>query len=306
MKRCRSFLHRTPLYFGPFVLLLTACGNGDDGADAYGNFETVETQVSARGMGELLAFHVEEGMALKAGQDVGLIDTTQLALQLQEVAANRAAVASQGGDVVAQIAVQEARLADLQREEARLEKLVAGKAATQKQLDDMQGMIAIQQRQIAAVAARNPSIVAQVRALDAREALLRQQLADLHVTNPVNGTVVSKLTEPHEYVNPGKPLYRIAQMDTLELRAYIDGAHLTAVRIGAEVEVGIDRGDSGVVRLPGRISWVSSEAEFTPKIIQTKEERVDMVYAFKVRVPDREGMLKNGMPGEVFLNGTAQ
>lgn len=286
--------------------LLAACGNGDGDADAYGNFEAVETLVSAKGAGELIDFHVEEGQRLQAGQQVGIIDTTLLALQANEAVANRIATASRSGDLMAQIAVQDARLADLQREEQRLVKLVAGKAATQKQLDDIRGQITIQQRQVKAVEAQNPTITAQVRAVEAREALLRQQIRDQHIINPVNGTVVVKLTEAHELVAPGKALFRIAAMDTLELRAYISGADLSRVVVGASLEVGVAQGNGSITRIPGRVIWVSNEAEFTPKTIQTREERVDMVYAFKVRVANPEGKLKSGMPGEVYLNSAQQ
>ncbi len=297
---------RTPALLLLTSALLAACGNGKGDADAYGNFEAVETLVSAKGAGELIDFHVEEGERLQAGAQVGIIDTTLLALQANEAVANRIATASRSGDLMAQIAVQDARLADLQREEQRLVKLVAGKAATQKQLDDIHGQITIQQRQVKAVEAQNPTISAQVRAVEAREALLRQQIRDQHIINPMNGTVVVKLTEAHELVAPGKALYRIAAMDTLELRAYISGADLSRVVVGASVEVGVDQGDGSIARILGRVSWVSTEAEFTPKTIQTREERVDMVYAFKVRVANPEGKLKSGMPGEVHLNSAQQ
>ncbi|MEO8588783.1 MAG: HlyD family efflux transporter periplasmic adaptor subunit, partial [Flavobacteriales bacterium] len=137
---------------------------------------------------------------------------------------------------------------------------------------------------------------------EAREAFLRKQIRDQRIVNPVNGTVVSKLAEPHELASPGRALYRIAAIDTLELRAYISGARLGSIKINGSVEVGIDGGDGNMVRMPGRVSWISSEAEFTPKTIQTREERVDMVYAFKVRVANPNGTLKSGMPGEVHLH----
>lgn len=284
---------------------LSACSDKEGDADAHGNFEAVETLVSAKGAGELLDFRVEEGMVLKAGTLVGTIDTVLLALQAEEVAANRAAIASRSGDLVAQIAVQDARLKDLQREEERFARLVAGKAATQKQLDDIRGQIAIQRRQADALAAQNPGIAAQVRAFNAREELLRRQVRDQSIINPVHGTVVVKLAEPHELMAPGKPLYRIAALDTLELRAYTAGPDMERLRIGADVQVGVDTGE-GPAKLPGRVSWISTEAEFTPKTIQTREERVDMVYAFKVRVPNPDGRLKRGMPGEVYLNTSAK
>lgn len=283
--------------------LLAACGGDEQQADAYGNFEAVETLVSAKGTGELLDFRVEEGMTLMPGAVVGTIDTVMLSLQVQEVMANSSATASRSGDVGAQIAVQEARLQDLQREEERLVKLVAGKAATQKQLDDIRGQITIQRKQVAAIGAQNPGIASQVRAFHAREELLRRQLDDQRIVSPVKGTVVAKLAEPHELVVPGKPLYRIAAMDTMELRAYASGNDLGRLTLGGTVNVGVD-GEAGLTELPGRVSWISAEAEFTPKTIQTREERVDMVYAFKVRVANTDGRLKSGMPGEVFLTST--
>jgi HlyD family secretion protein len=231
-----------------------------------------------------------------------VIDTTILALQAKEIIADRDAIASKARNVVAQIEVQDARMAELLREQKRVQNMFADHAATQKQLDDMGSRIAVLKKQSAAIETQDPGITAQVRALDAKEAQVRQRIADMHVVNPVHGTVVIKLAEAHELAAHGKPLYRIADMDTLELRAYISGARLAGVKLGAHVQVGIDRGDSGVVRRPGRVSWVSNEAEFTPKTIQTREERVDMVYAFKVRVANSGGLLKNGMPGEVYLN----
>ncbi len=294
--------HTTSLHLSLVLLLaLPACSGTDGTADAYGNFESVETLISAKGSGELLRFNVNEGMLLGAGKPVGLIDTTLLALQLREIDANRDAIASQHRNVVAQLEVQDARMADLRHEQDRLQKLFAGGAATQKQVDDMTSQVAVLKKQTATIETQNPGITAQVRALDAKEAQLRQRIADQHIINPVHGTVTVKLAEAHEFATPGRPLYRIADQDTLELRAYISGAHLASVMLGAAVEVGIDRGDSGVVRLPGCVSWISSEAEFTPKTIQTRDERVDLVYAFKVRVANTDGLLKSGMPGEVWL-----
>lgn len=288
------------------AVLLAACNTDKGGADAYGNFEAVETLVSAKGAGELLRFDVEEGMTLNTGEQVGVIDTTLLSFQAKEIAANREAIASQNRNVAAQIAVQDARMADLLREQQRLKNMFADHAATRKQLDDMASQVAVLKKQTAAIETQHPGISAQIRALDAKEAQVRKQIEDLHIVNPIHGTVLAKLAEAHELAAPGKALYRIADMDTLELRAYISGAKLVDVKVGAAVEVGIDDGSKGVVRLPGRVSWVSSETEFTPKTIQTREERVDMVYAFKVRVPNANGALKSGMPGEVYLNTAKQ
>ncbi len=283
------------------VILCSACGHRDGDADATGNFEAVETLISAKSAGELIDFRVQAGMSLKAGEPVGLIDTTTIALQRAEVRADRDAVASQAKNLFAQIAVQEAQLVNLKREEERLVKLVAGKAATTKQLDDMRGQMRVVEKQIGTIEAQNPGLVAQVRALDAKLAQIDQAIADHRIINPINGTVQVKLAEAHELLAPGKALYRIAQLDTLELRAYITGSQLAEAKLGAQVEVGIDHSDGRIARLPGRISWIASEAEFTPKTIQTREERVDMVYALKVRVANTDGQLKIGMPGEVYF-----
>lgn len=284
------------------IIAAAACNKGGGTADAYGNFEAVETLVSAQGSGELLRFGVEEGMVLTAGAPVGVIDTTLLELQLREIGANRDAITSQHRNVVAQVEVQDARMADLLREQKRINALFADHAATQKQVDDMASQVAVLKKQTAAIETQNPGITAQVHALDAKEAQVRQRIADQHIINPVHGTVTVKLAQAHELATPGRPLYRIADMDTLELRAFVSGAQLAGVKLGSLVEVGFDHDTAGVVRVPGRISWISSEAEFTPKTIQTREERVDLVYAFKVRVANTDGALKTGMPGEVFLN----
>lgn len=284
--------------------LLAGCTKHTGDADAYGNFEAVETLISAKAAGELVRFDVEEGQDLAANTRVGTIDTTALTFQLAEIAANKDAVASNARNLAAQIAVQDETLKNLQREEERLVRLVEGGAATTKQLDDMRGEIAVVKKRIATISTQDPSVAAQLRAFDAKRDQVRQTIADHAVVNPVHGTVVAKLAEDHELAAPGKALYRIAQLDTLELRAYISGAHLSQLKLGTTVDVGIDDGAGKLARVPGRVSWISSEAEFTPKTIQTREERVDLVYAFKVRVANSDGRLKAGMPGEVYLTST--
>lgn len=280
----------------------TSCNSNSDQPDAYGNIETTTTQVSAKTGGELLQFSVEEGTRLKAGQSVGLVDTLPLHLQKMEVLANKQAIATQNQQLVAQIEVQKDELANLVREEHRLEKLVAAKAAPSKQLDDMQGMVKVARQKLQMTRTQHPQISAKLEAMDAKLDQIQQQLAYCHVKNPINGTVLTKLAEPHEMVQPGKPLYRIAPLDTIEVRAYVTERQLHSLKLGQKVTVKID-GDEQLKAFSGRVSWISAEAEFTPKVIQTREERVDMVYAFKVRVPNN-GALKIGMPAEVYFNET--
>ncbi len=286
------------------AFFLTACQDNGDTADAYGNFEAQEVIVSAEGNGELLRFDVEEGQKLPAGQPIGLIDTTQLHLKRQQLRASIQALTGKTQEVQPQIDVLMEQKQNLKREEKRLQALVADNAATQKQLDDIQGQIEVVEKQIAAARSQNnelnQSILAEIAPLQAQIDVVNDQIRRCYINNPIDGTVLLKLAEPHEIAAMGKPLYTIARMDELELRAYISGAQLPHIKLGQEVEVLIDEDEEANRSLTGTISWISDKAEFTPKTIQTKEERVNLVYAFKVKVKN-DGSLKIGMPGEVVL-----
>ncbi|MCO6478480.1 MAG: HlyD family efflux transporter periplasmic adaptor subunit [Phaeodactylibacter sp.] len=286
------------------AFFLTACQDNGDTADAYGNFEAQEVIVSAEGNGELLRFDVEEGQELQAGQHIGLIDTTQLHLKRQQLRASIQAVTGKTQEVQPQIDVLTEQKQNLKREEKRLQALVADNAATQKQLDDIQGQIEVVEKQIAAARSQNKdlnqSILAEIAPIQAQIDVVNDQIRRCYINNPIGGTVLLKLAEPHEMAAMGKPLYTIARMDELELRAYISGAQLPHIKLGQEVEVLIDEDEEANRSLTGTISWISDKAEFTPKTIQTKEERVNLVYAFKVKVKN-DGSLKIGMPGEVVL-----
>lgn len=292
------------LFFLLLAVSLTACRENGDTADAYGNFEAQEVIVSAEGNGELLRFDVEEGQKLPAGQPIGLIDTTQLHLKRQQLRASIQALTGKTQEVQPQIDVLMEQKQNLKREEKRLQALVADNAATQKQLDDIQGQIEVVEKQIAAARSQNnelnQSILAEIAPLQAQIDVVNDQIRRCYINNPIDGTVLLKLAEPHEIAAMGKPLYTIARMDELELRAYISGAQLPHIKLGQEVEVLIDEDEEANRSLTGTISWISDKAEFTPKTIQTKEERVNLVYAFKVKVKN-DGSLKIGMPGEVVL-----
>ncbi|MCB9232604.1 MAG: HlyD family efflux transporter periplasmic adaptor subunit [Bacteroidia bacterium] len=296
MKKYIPILLLLPLAF------LSSCRNTDGGADAYGNFETTEVDVSAEIPGKLISFIPEEGQTLEAGQKVGQVDTVQMELQIRQLEAKRAAIASKTSNVFAQLAVLEEQNRVLEIERQRIEKLLQAEAATPQQMDNINGKISVNQSQYKSIETQNAGVVSEVRALDFQIDQIRDQIRRAAIFNPVSGTVLLKLTEPSEMVNPGKTLYKIAPLDELYLRAYLSGDQLAQVKLGQEVTVRIDDGKETMRDLRGTISWISSQAEFTPKIVQTKEERVNLVYAFKVRVPN-DGSLKIGMPGEVVFGG---
>ncbi|MCB0578731.1 MAG: HlyD family efflux transporter periplasmic adaptor subunit [Phaeodactylibacter sp.] len=291
------------------ALLLSSCQENGDIADAYGNFEAREVIVSAEGSGQLLRFSVEEGQELQAGQLIGLIDTTPLHLKRRQLRASIQAVGGKTQEVQPQVDVLQEQKQNLLREEKRLKALVADNAATPKQLDDIQGQIEVVDKQIAAALSQNKDInqgiLAEIAPLQAQIDVVEDQIRRCYIHNPIDGTVLLKLAEPNEITATGKPLYTIAKMDELELRAYISGDQLPGLRLGQQVEVLIDEDQESNRSLSGTVSWISDKAEFTPKTIQTKEERVNLVYAFKVKVKN-DGSLKIGMPGEVVLGNKGE
>lgn len=283
------------------TLWLTGCNGNDDKADAYGTFEAAETLISSEANGRLLRFEVDEGDRLIAGQIVGLVDTTQLALRREQLQAQRQSARSRTRGVVAQVDVLEEQKRVAEIEQARLEKLIADRAAPQKQLDDINGQIRVLNQQIQQIRTQNAPILAEVSAIDAQIAQINDQIQRSVIINPLAGTVLVTYAEPHEMTATSKPLYKIADLSTLTLRAYVSGDQLPHIRLGQAVDVQIDETRTENRSLPGEIVNIASEAEFTPRIIQTKEERVNLVYAIKVRVANPDGALKIGMPGEVWL-----
>lgn len=289
------------------ILLSTACQQNTERADAYGNFEARETVVSAQGNGQILFLEAEEGQKIEAGTMVGMIDTTTLHLQREHL---RARIQSLGGKTQSaqpQINILEEQKRNLQREHGRIEALLKDSAATTQQLDDLAGRIDVVDRQIAAARAQtatlNEGVLSEVAPLQAQINIIEEQIQKCAIRNPISGTVLLKLAEPHEITAPGRPLYSIAALDELELRAYVSGTQLPHLALGQTVEVWIDQDKTSNQMIEGTISWIAAEAEFTPKTIQTKEERVNLVYAIKVKVPN-DGRLKIGMPAEVNFQKT--
>lgn len=299
-------------------ILIYACQNNGPKAEAYGNFEADEMIVSAEANGQILEFRIEEGQTLQAGQIVGRIDSTQLVLKKEQLQAAIRAIAAKSPAIGAQLAVYEKQLdanrqqlAALQREKQRVEKLLSSDAATPKQLDELNDQIVLVQRQMdvvlqqrgaadASLSTQKGGLLAEILPLQKQIAQLDDQIAKCRVVNPASGTVLTRYAETGELATFGKPLYKIADLRRILLRAYVAGNQLGNIRLGQEVKVAIDAPDGGMREFTGKVTWISSKAEFTPKIIQTKDERVNLVYAVKIAV-ENDGSLKIGMPGEVNL-----
>ena len=287
------------------VLLLVAiagCG-GERQPDAYGNMEATEVVVGSQASGQLVSFTPAEGQVISSGTVTAVVDTTALVLQLQQIAAQRGTSVARVAEVEKQAGVLETQRAIAQRTYERTKRLFDQQAATAQQLDQAERDYRTLVAQIEAARAQARTAAQDIVSSDARVAQLRDQINKARVTNPVSGTVLATYVEAGEVVQPGQPLYRIANLDTLELRAYVGEAQLSEVKLGQVVQVSIDAGDDKRRTMPGKVSWVASQAEFTPTPIQTADERTDQVYAVKIRVPNRGGVLKIGMPGEVILPG---
>ena len=285
------------------VLLITtllSCNGNGDKADGYGNFEATETTISAEANGKLLTFSAEEGEVLERGVVVGVIDTVQLSLKRDQLLASKNTIFSKSRNVLSQREVLKEQLRVATTDQQRIENLVKANAATTKQLDDVHGQIDILKQQIRSVETQNAPIVNEVKSVEVQIQQIEDQIKKSIIENPVKGTVLVKYAEPNEITTFGKPLYKIADLDLMELRVYISETQLANLKTGQEVTVKIDDAD-GMKSYGGIVSWISDSAEFTPKIIQTKEERVNLVYAVKVRVKN-DGGLKIGMPAEMWLS----
>ena len=283
-----------------FVLSMSSCGGDNGKADGYGNFEATEITISAENNGRLMQFNVKEGDLLDKGTFLGYIDTIPLSLKREQLLSSKAVVSSQSKSVLSQISVLNAKLKTANANKLRAENLIADNAGTQKQLDDINGEIDVIKQQILSVEIQNAPVVNELKSIDVQLRQIDDQIEKSKIINPVNGTILTKYAEPYEITAFGKPLYKIADLSTMKLRVYISETQLAGIKIGQEVTVKIDDADAMKSHI-GKISWVASEAEFTPKIIQTKEERVALVYAVKVDVPN-DGSLKIGMPAELWIN----
>jgi HlyD family secretion protein len=280
------------------AVLIVACNGNENGSDAYGNFEAKEVIVSAEAQGKIIEFNIEEGQSLEKGQNLGFIDTVPQSIQREQLLAQKYAIASKITNVRAQINVQEEQKSILNTEKDRIEKLYNDNAATKQQYDDIKGKYDVLEKQIIATRTQISSITKEMEVVDKQVKLINEQISRAKIINPIDGTVLEKYLEENEIAIIGKALYKIARLDEIDLRVYISGAQLPNIKIGQKAKVYIDKDAESNQEYDGEVFWISDQAEFTPKIIQTKEERVNMVYAVKIRIKN-DGKLKIGMPGEV-------
>jgi HlyD family secretion protein len=289
---------------GATLLVITSCGNPKDNYDASGIFEVTEVIVSSQANGQLLAFDVDEGRTVEANQPLGYVDTTQLYLKKIQLLANIKTVNSRHTNVATQIAFVRQQISTQKTELARFEKLLDANAANQKQVDDIKAQIALLEKQLAAQTENlengNNGISGESSALEIQVAQVADQLKKSIITSPINGTVLSKYAEQGEFTVQGKALFKVADISNMYLRAYITSDQITQLKIGGNVKVFADFGEKAMREYNGTVAWISDKAEFTPKTIQTRNERANTVYAVKIAVKN-DGYLKKGMYGQIQL-----
>jgi len=291
------------LYFLIPAIFMFSCNDKENDFDASGSFEAVETIMSAEANGQILQLNVEEGQQLEAGQKVGFIDSTQLAINKMQLRQNEKAILSGRPQIQIQTESLKRQLDNAILDRNRTEKLVKGGVASQKQLDDINSKVAALQAQIKAqkssLETTNENLTQQGNTVGVQLKGIEDQLSKSVIVNPIKGTVLAKYAEQYEMAVIGKPLYKIANLETLDLRAYITGTQLPQIKMGQQVKVRIDQGEKKYKEYQGTIGWISDKSEFSPKTIPTKDERANLVYAIKVRVKN-DGYLKIGMYGEVL------
>lgn len=287
------------------LAMLASCGNKEKEYDATGVFEATETTVFAEQSGALMTFDVNEGDRMAQGKEVGLIDTTQIWLKIQQAGATKGVYQSQKPDIEKQIAATRQQLVKARQDQQRYKELVADGAAPSKMLDDATNQVAVLQKQLdAQISSLNnqlSTLNSQLSTVDVQEDQLRDQLRKCHITTPMAGTVLEKYVERSEFVTTGKPLFKLADTENMYIRAYVTSAQLQNIKIGQKAKVFADYGDGQKKEYEGTVSWISNRSEFTPKTIQTDDERADLVYALKVAIKN-DGYVKIGMYGEVKFN----
>jgi HlyD family secretion protein len=283
------------------AVLLVGCKNKTDKADAFGNFEATEVIISAETNGRILQFNPVEGDQVDKNAIIALIDTTIIHLQIAEIDAGMKSVRTRISSINAQNNILKQQIDNINVNISRIGKMLKDDAATQKQYDDLTGQVAVFQKQIAADNTQKTSVAAELSVSESKKTTLNDQIKRSYVKSPLKGTVIEKYSEAGEITAPGKPLVKIADLSVIKLKVYVSGAQLGSIKIGQQCTVRIDKGEKGFSSFTGTISYISGKAEFTPKIIQTKEERVILVYAVNIDVIN-DGTLKSGMPGEAIFN----
>ncbi len=289
---------------GLLAITLTACNNKENDFDATGTFEATEVTVSAEQNGRLLALDINEGDRVTAGQQVALIDTTQLYLKARQVGATKLVYAAQRPDVSKQIATVQQQLAKARQEQQRFATLVKDGAANRKALEDAESQVKVLERQLAALrsslSTSTNSLNAQMGTADIQRLQIADELRKCHIISPIAGTVLDKYMERGEFATVGKPLLKLADIDNMYLRAYVTTAQLKNVKVGKTVKIYADYGNGDRKEYTGKVTWISPKSEFTPKTILTDDERADLVYAVKIAVKN-DGGIKIGMYGEVVF-----
>lgn len=287
------------------LFLLSSCKDKDKGFDATGTFEAIETIISAEAAGTIKAFDVQEGQTLTVGQSIGYIDSVQLYLKKRQLQTQAKALLGKKPSVNTQLAALQSQLATAQRERTRIQNLLRDDAVPAKQLDDINAQIDLISKQVAAQRSTLDLSVSgidkDVQPIEVQMLQIEDQLQKSKIVNPINGTVLTKYAEVNEMASIGKPLYKVADLSNMILRVYISGDQLALVKLNQKVRVFTDDGNNGFKETEGVITWINSKAEFTPKTIQTKNERANQVYAVKVQVKN-DGLYKIGMYGEIKLN----
>ena len=298
----KTIFNKTSLTLALIALTLAACGGGNGKFDATGTFESEEVIVSSEAMGKLVQFDVEEGAQLKQSQVVGVIDTLQLFLKKKQLEASVKAVLSKQPDVAMQLAALLEQIKTAETEKKRVENLVQANAATTKQLDDINAQLEVLNKQYSATKSSltitRQGLQSETFPLQIQIEQINDQLNKSRIVNPVDGVVLTRYAKQNEVTTNGKALYKIADLSEMTLRAYVNGDQLGQIKLGQKVKVFVDKGEGEQKEMSGEIYWVASKAEFTPKTIQTKDERANLVYAIKVKVKN-DGYLKIGMYGEV-------
>ena len=290
------------IILGTMAAWMTACENANPEYDATGVFETTEVIVSAQDNGEIMQLTIEEGSEVSPNELLGHIDTIQLSLKRQQLTATLSATESRKLDVNKQLASIRQQIANLKTEQLRYEKLVKANAASQKQLDDINYNLEVLHKQLSAtleqIGSSNSSLSGQSAGIAAQVAQIDKQIEDCLITSPIKGIILSKYAEQGEFAIPGRALFKVGDISDIKLRAYVSAPQLTSLQIGQKVKVYADFGETDCKEYEGTVTWISAEAEFTPKTIQTRDERSNLVYAIKIAVKN-DGMIKRGMYGNV-------
>lgn len=281
------------------AIFIISCNKNNEKADAYGNFETTEITVSSESNGKIEFLNLEEGDVVEKGKTVGLIDTLQLYYTKMQLIASQKTVSSKSGNVLSQKQVLQEQLKTAKIEQTRIKNMFSENAATKRQVDEINGKVKVIEEQIKGVGTQNAPIKNEANSFSVQIEKINDQIKKCNLVNPIKGTVLTKYAEPNEVTTFGKPLYKIANLEEMNLRVYISETQLSSIKIGQQVKIKIDDFEQTKEYI-GNIIWISSQAEFTPKIIQTKEERANLVYAVKIRVKN-DGSLKIGMPAEIWI-----